>query len=243
MKLAPIFEQKAPKDHAMQSAAIQLMRMCRPFLELINYNIPYFPLFRGAAKIHDNKDILIKRQVRLTGRNPRDSVGVHHDTLNEFFMAKFGEPFRDALFVTGNQMVADGYGPQVYFVFPIGKFSFVWSRNIPDALNLQNSFAKHATKYVQQDHPDMTSQEAYEYARNIQNNIRYGFHPAEYIPEYKDLILRILNDANYTNVDLGGAIESDHEIAIRCNEVFIMPHGYEFDLQEAVDDIRQQLRI
>jgi len=72
--------------------------------------------------------------VRLDGRQPLDSSHTLHAELNQAFQHQFGEPFRNALFVTNDKNQAINYG-EIYIIFPIGEYTYLWSPDIEDIFN------------------------------------------------------------------------------------------------------------
>jgi len=112
---------------------------CKPFLEEIDYKIFSFPVYRGIESVQMKKKFMTVQNVRLENRRPKDMPREVHDKLNELFIRKFKEPFRDALFVTGDSYFAEGYGT-TYCVFPVGEFSFIWSKNIKDLFELYEEY-------------------------------------------------------------------------------------------------------
>lgn len=111
-----------------QDAIIAISRDCKPFLKAINYDVAHYPLYRGLGQ---ESDSFIIKSVRLENREPSDSPQNIHDALNDYFTQTFGEPFRNAMFAAGTQIVTASFG-NLYIVFPAGKFTFVWSPEVTD---------------------------------------------------------------------------------------------------------------
>lgn len=64
-----------------------------------------------------------------------------HDQVNDFFMEKFGQPFRNGLFATGDLGMARSYG-HPYIVVPKGRFFWLCNTEIPDMTeSLYSEFA------------------------------------------------------------------------------------------------------
>jgi hypothetical protein len=61
---------------------------------------------------------------------------VIHDRINKFFVDKFGQPFRNAMFATSDHDTAFEYAfggmetGETYVVFPVGDFDFIWSKRV-----------------------------------------------------------------------------------------------------------------
>ena len=88
----------------------------------------HYPLFRGMSS---ESDPFIIKTVRLENREPSDSPQNVHDALNDYFTQRYGEPFRNAMFAAGTPLVSESFG-NLYIVFPAGKFTFIWSREVTD---------------------------------------------------------------------------------------------------------------
>lgn len=122
-------DKDSDEDVANRERAIDLIKKhCQPFLQQIDYDVPKYKMFRGykgsnAAAVSDT--------INLTNRKPRDTSIEVHNMMNEYFESKFGEPFRNAMFVTGFEAHAEKYGT-VFLVFPAGNFTFAWSPRVKD---------------------------------------------------------------------------------------------------------------
>ncbi len=103
---------------------------CKPFLQRIGNKIGSYKLYRGMG-FAENKDTIVRKSVRLGDRRPMSTAQSKHDRYNKFFVTMFGEPFRNALFVSGDEDMAKYYG-EPYVIFPIGDFDWVWSTAIND---------------------------------------------------------------------------------------------------------------
>ena len=103
---------------------------CQSYINQNPAAITTSPLFRG---IHSSQDTL-KKKVRLDNRQPLDSSNSVHAELNRVFQDQFGEPFRNALFVTNDKYQANNYG-EIYIIFPRGNFTFLWSPDMEDIFN------------------------------------------------------------------------------------------------------------
>ena len=101
-----------------------IKRDCMGFIRQANGQY----LYRGLGTASDE---FLSKSIRLTGRMPKDVPSLLHYTINEYFINNFGAPFRNAMFCSGSQHLADFYG-NIYGVFPIGNFDFVWSPEVDD---------------------------------------------------------------------------------------------------------------
>jgi hypothetical protein len=57
-----------------------------------------------------------------------------HDAVNTYFRKHFGYPFRNGMFGTGDRHTIGQYG-NMYYVFPQGDFTYLWSEDINDMFN------------------------------------------------------------------------------------------------------------
>ena len=93
------------------------------------------PLYRGMKKRISTYEIITPRK----NRKPLSTDPVVHELLNKEFKKQFGWAARsEAVFCIGD------YPPNIYgeryYMFPIGKFDFLWSRYVTDlAVSLDHS--------------------------------------------------------------------------------------------------------
>ena len=137
-----LFEMEGP-DEATVEFINNVKRDCQPFLQQIDNNIKQLGLFRGISqRIGMEADVFVHKQVRLDDRAPRDSDNKQHKLWNNWFKKNLGEPFRNAMFATGDEVETFPYG-EPYLVFPIGNFTFAWSPHVMDlSLNQLTTNAK-----------------------------------------------------------------------------------------------------
>jgi hypothetical protein len=106
-----------------------IQKDCQPFLEAIGNKPKSNILYRGMT---GPSAPIQKKQVHLDSRKPMTTNNEIHDLINDYFTRQFGEPFRNALFTSGDRDQALGYGNKVLSIFPIGNFTFVWSPRMID---------------------------------------------------------------------------------------------------------------
>jgi hypothetical protein len=124
MRLLEFEEKLTP---AAISAMIQ--KDCQPFLSAIGNEPIRNMLYRGMT---GPRVPIQKKQVHLSSRKPMTTNNEIHGLINDYFTRQFGEPFRNALFASGDRGHALGYGNKVLSIFPIGEFTFVWSPEMSD---------------------------------------------------------------------------------------------------------------
>lgn len=121
---------------------------CSPYLDqLKSSKNPNTFLFRGMFTKSDN-DIFITKTVRRN-RKASSTPQWFSDIVDEYFVEKFGTPFRSAsIFCTTQVNVAMLYGP-LYAIFPIGDFKYCYSPIIEDMYDLSTA-AKHG--FIERDY-------------------------------------------------------------------------------------------
>lgn len=110
--------------------AALIKKDCKPWLSETKGK----PGFRAVR--HPFKNQFLKRSLR-SDRRPLSSDEQLHKIADKAFRYYFGWNARsNALFLMGTSDVPPFYGTNVYAVFPIGKFKYVWSQRNYDFLNV-----------------------------------------------------------------------------------------------------------
>lgn len=174
-----------------EKGARLIRRDCQYFLSRVDHP---FSLYRG---MHGQNSKFLKKQVRLDDRRPQEMNQNLHTVINNYFTEEFGEPFRNAIFVTGDADGANYFGSN-YFIFPIGKFTFLWSARIDDL-----NFHMH----------DLLDQLYKDHAITIR--------PTK--EQQAEGLIKQLRQVEYQDDDFQEAIKSGSEIMIRCKEYYAMP--------------------
>jgi len=165
---------------------MDVRRDCQPYLQANPDPIFGDPLFRG---IRTEKEFVDEPTKIKTGRDPVNSPAIIHQEANVYFIDKFKQPFRNALFCTGNDIEATGYGAE-FIIFPKGDFQFIWSPVISDFFTAYEDFG-----------------EAYKKTPNYSaSDLQHDFVEAI-----------IIGKGKYTSKNLLAAIRSGHEIMISCD--------------------------
>jgi len=135
MRYRELVEADVPVSEELMQVFHNMKAECRPFLKEIDNRPARWIMYRGmndqriiGKGLEDDYGI---KTVRLTDRRPKDTPEEGHASLNEYFNKHYGHPYRNGLFVTGNEMAAESYG-MPYAVLPIGKFDYIWNRDIDD---------------------------------------------------------------------------------------------------------------
>ena len=175
-----------------EKGARLIRRDCQPFLSQVKHP---FSLYRGMfGQTHK----FIKKQVRLDNRSPNAMDFDMHTVLNNYFTEEFGEPFRNAIFASGDNDNAETFGYS-YFIFPIGRFTFLWSPHIDDLnFSMEDLFADAVEQWKLSPIPPTKSQKA-------------------------EALIKALRQVDYKMTDLQEALESSNEIMVRCKEYYALP--------------------
>lgn len=127
-----------------------------------------------------------------TDREPKDTISHLHRYFDQWFESRFGHKFRSAaVFCSGSPPTF--YGTK-YAIFPIGKWSYVWS---PDIRDLSEDFG-------------------YGYDQLMMHSGRgaYGVLNFNAIP--KADIFDTMDTLNYVNNHLDLALDRSNEIMVDC---------------------------
>ena len=197
-------------------AADIIISKCKPFLETINYNTLNETLYRG---VHSNSRqyMQVDKETGLRvvnginpNRQPKDTDARIHKCINEAFVKKYGVPFRNGTFTSGNLQQAHTYGNMVSVIFPIGDFKFLWSAEIDDlyiaSLDVIDRF------------------EAYSSAAKTPENIT----------------AELLDWANYQDTDLVKGIQSGNEIMLYCDKCILLRMNRAHDTLDVLQAIQQR---
>ena len=109
-------------------AVARIKQDCQPYLQAIRGDLQGYPIFRG---LQGTNSMVMTGRVRLDDRRPAGMEQEQHDLLNMYFTERYGEPYRNALFVSGDANFAKDYG-NLYLIFPREEFSFLWSPDVRD---------------------------------------------------------------------------------------------------------------
>lgn len=128
MSRLQLYEASKSNLDVFETIVNTIWKDCKPFITDMIKNV-YIGEFlysgRKDARTHFTKSV-------RTDRRPKDTFPDIHRDFDDRFQKKFGWPARSAgLFCTGSKTDADSYG-ESYMVFPIGKYKFLWSDDVPD---------------------------------------------------------------------------------------------------------------
>lgn len=162
-----------------------------------------FFLYRGFKNvpIDDNgeKSTFFDKTPR-TGRMPLDTSTAMHKIMDEYFNEKFNWRARsEGLFCTTSYSHAKFYG-DVYLIFPVNAFKFIYSPNVHDLFDEQNRFIKK------------------EY------NSLYGFlaKAKTNTKEVEAAVFSMLDNLKYTDKNLQKAAKNNSEVMIKCSKYYAL---------------------
>lgn len=170
------------------------------------------PLYRGIDVSGESRKIklLVDGKVRTCliknvrqDRKPRDTHPWVSEWTDNAFEEIFGwKPRSQALFCTGSRSQAEEYG-QVYQIFPIGKFKYVWSPAVPDMIT--------PVKQIMRD-------------LNISTSVRMSNEkPAdEKLADFFERISDFIGE-KYKDDELYDVIGKPHEVMINCKQYLAVP--------------------
>jgi hypothetical protein len=111
-----------------------IKRDCKQWLNVSNNT----PAYRRTDDIKLSH-YPIRRKVRQN-RKPRGTVEWQHRIANDLFQKHFGIKARsECLFIQGSKDVEDYYGEDLWAVFPIGNFDYIWAPDIQDLMARMNT--------------------------------------------------------------------------------------------------------
>lgn len=108
-----------------------IFKYCQPFLKQVGDS----KLYRGMKPnnvLHDHRLDVDFTYGYVDNRMPKHTSKELHKSFNKAFIKEFNTPFRDGVMCTGDYMTAEGYGGNVYEIYPVGEFKFCWSPDIED---------------------------------------------------------------------------------------------------------------
>jgi len=124
----------------------RIKRECQPWLSAIK-KCHNRVIFRGVRGKDQDADLHFAKPIRKS-RKPLDTSRQYSKILDDGFEDAFGwRPRSQSMFAVKDYSVASSYGT-AYMVFPVGKFRFLWSFEIPD---LYGGIAKHSELIIRGD--------------------------------------------------------------------------------------------
>ena len=166
---------------------------CQPYLQEAGSSVfSGNGIWRGI----NESDPRLRKTARLENREPAGTPLIVHKYVNEYLNKKFGHPFRNGVFVTGERGQYGTYGVP-YQIFPIGKFEYLWSDKVKDLLFTLRDFERDN---------DFDSPENYSYEKELK-------------PKLVKFTRKL---RGYKKTDLPAAAFSGNEIMIWCKQYYAL---------------------
>jgi len=106
-----------------------LLKDCQPFIQEMKQERQM--LWRGTEMDIDG---IKKYTAKRTERSPKDMPIWVHNYLNDLYVKRIGWPVRSGVFCY-NENITDTYGKPKW-LFPIGNYRYIWSREIDDLFHI-----------------------------------------------------------------------------------------------------------
>lgn len=202
MRYHELITEDSGAEQSVLNAAKTIRQNCLPYLTENRDAINRHPLYRGVKppgghSVTGAGDAnVIRKEVRLTDRKPTDMPYDLHQFINGYFKQQYGSSFRSAMFVSGSSGMASDYGT-TYIIFPAGEFQYLWSEDYEDLYSITAEYG-----FDQISPSSMSPEEAVEWKENAKESL-------------EDEVL-----STYQTDDLESAIDSAHEIMIRCSHYY-----------------------
>ena len=159
-----------------------------------------------ADPFDDNDRIYYWERAVRQDRKPKDLTAGLHLKIDQWFNEKFGFKARSqTVFCVGERGNVAEYG-DLYYIFPMGEFQYVWSPNVRDLFNAK-------------------SREMVEYPEDVTDVEKEKYTPLEFFMEGLD----------YTNEDLDKAVVARHEVMLKCDKYLAFPKEAGAALRKALD--------
>lgn len=132
MKLFELHQQEK-----LDAAMALIERDCSFYLKHGPHLSHKLQMWRGVDNVRTPFSKQTARKARLPAHTPKEL----HEFMNDMFQKKFGWPARNGTFVTWDRDTAATYG-DLYAVFPIGEFKYVWSPDVQDLYSYVADFVE-----------------------------------------------------------------------------------------------------
>lgn len=219
------------EDEEFAEIINKIVNDCEPFLKEIDIeddaDAQRHFLYRGMGSLNE---MFVKKDVRKN-RTPKDTPQKVHEIMDQSFNDIWGHRFRsNAMFCNGNTMEAELYG-NVYMVFPIGNFDYVFSEEIEDFYKDldQVLFDEIMDNYSINDLGGPFNKMMM--VKFIQSGMDYEKFPEFPLNEdqMKELFDRVIK-SKYTNDNLDKYVKgnqiSTHEVMIACDSYYAVNLDY-----------------
>ena len=184
-----------------------ILKHCQPFLKLKPDPLKDPKLFRGMESGYMYPTVVDVRQ----DRKPRDmSVEIHNGIDTELKKRGFVARRGNSIFCTGSFNSSLMYG-KPYLVFPVGEFSYTWSRVVKDLINQQDSILSGYGLTTKKGKSFVPGHNSVNKVLADRDGIKGDFS-------------RIVDDLQYQTSNFHDALVSGNESLINCQQVLYVPY-------------------
>ena len=237
MRLQQYINEAAGDKESIQLLLQELYTKCMPFInDLVrggwNYTLKGNNLMYSGR---DANDWLFFHGIVRKNRRPFSTNKYEQVFLDDLFKKKFGWKARsNAIFCTGSYSAADSYG-KPFSIFPIGKYKFLWNKDVPDLFtsfdfrDIKDTFInKHrkelSGKYKRAEYYDFTTDL---YTKLDRNTPVWKQYEQEV---YTSFII------TYTNKNIVLAIKEKNEIMVNCKEYIAVNPNHEKNVKMYISE-------
>lgn len=191
----------------IENAINTIKKDCKPYIKVCDGTI----LWRGAKEVIQYMEM--KKKVPRSDRRPKDTNENLHNAIDDTLKSMFGwRPRSSGVFVTPDYEEASGYGIDVFAIFPIGNFKFIWSPEIPDLYGHISILDYPATR-----NPAYYKAKLNISGKDVEKKLQ------EKLDEEQAEIRELCN--KYTDKNFTQALKSKNEIMLGCKAYYIIEAG------------------
>jgi len=206
-------------DNEMREAQDKIHEECMPWLTASKGYI----IWRGQkASCYRYGPCKVRKN-----RKPLDTPLDVHKEFDKIFKKHFGWQCRsEGLLVSGDKQVAGSYG-RPFQIFPIGKFRFVWSKQVHDLYGRYVEFmSKEGITYAGGGDWKQTNLPKHQDTKTLVMKSDDLYLSKETLAAYQNKVFKQLDDLikkEYSDKNIVSAIKSQNEIMIDCDEYYAIP--------------------
>lgn len=196
-----------------------LLENCKPFLNDMGGFKEF--LYRGMNKRVDTGIVELSTS---KDRMPVDTKRKAHEKLDIFFKNRYGWKARseNVVFAFGSPTPARHYGIP-YLIFPIGKYEYLWSKQVFD---LTNTFAAYAADWIIRNMGAEYLNDTH--VQNLPNMKEYD----TLIDEFSDELLSTYIKGKSGDRGIYDAAKSGNEVMIHCDKYYLVDIKFQKHIQK-----------
>jgi len=208
MRLLSQLKSLSQEKNVLEESLPILKKECSQILKEMRKG--YFVLYRGFKNVEigdDGEKSQFFSRVPRKGRQPLDTSTTMHLIMDDYFDKKFGWRARsEGVFCTTSPSHAKFYG-EIYMVFPVNGFKFIYSPNVHDLFDEQNRFIKKFTKNKISLLSDLHTFLDMAKANKV---------------ETEEAVFKMLDGLKYTDKSLRKAKTNNSEVMIKCSKYYAL---------------------